>query len=154
PNTLAARAVTIVTSMRELRAFPERIRLNRPRVASMAVNESVEFDEDWATDLDVIIIGGGQAGLMLAARLRQVGVRAIIVEKSESIGDVWRARYPELKLHNEISVNHFPYLPYPESWPAFLPRDKVVSWLEFYAKSMELDIATNTTFVSGSFDQE
>jgi cation diffusion facilitator CzcD-associated flavoprotein CzcO len=155
PNAPAgARAVTILTSMRELRAFPEPIKQNRPRIVSMFPDENPAPVEGSPANLDVLIIGAGQSGLMLAARLRQVGVRALIVDKSEHVGDVWRTRYRSLKLHNETSMNHFPYLSFPESWPVYLPRDKVVSWLEFYAKSMDLDIATSTTFVRGTFDHE
>jgi putative flavoprotein involved in K+ transport len=155
PNTAAgARAVTVLTSMQELRAHPEPIKQNRPRVISMVPGESSAPIEDPPTNLDVIIIGAGQSGLMLAARLQQAGVRVLIVDKSKHIGDVWRTRYRSLKLHNETCMNHFPYFPFPESWPVYLPRDKVVSWLEFYAESMDLDIATNATFVSGKFDHK
>jgi Pyridine nucleotide-disulphide oxidoreductase len=155
PNAPAGtRAVTILTSMQELRAFPESIKQNRLRIVPMVHDESLAPIKDPPMNLDVIIIGAGQSGLMLAARLRQVGVRALIVDKSERIGDVWRTRYRSLKLHNETNMNHFPYLPFPESWPVYLPRDKVVTWLEFYAKCMDLDVATNTTFVSGKFDHE
>jgi thioredoxin reductase len=155
PNSsTGARAITILTAMQELRAFPEPIKQNRLRIVSMLPNENAALAEDRLTNPDVIIIGAGQSGLMLAARLRQVGVRALIVDRSENVGDVWRTRYRNLKLHNETSMNHFPYLPFPESWPVYLPRDKVVMWLELYAKCMDLNIATGTTFVSGTFDDE
>jgi cation diffusion facilitator CzcD-associated flavoprotein CzcO len=154
PNSMAgARAVAILTSMHELRAFPETIRQNRLRIVPMLASEYAAPVEDPKANPDVVVVGAGQAGLMLAARLKQLGVKTLLVEKSRKVGDVWRARYRNLKLHNETSMNHFPYLNFPESWPVYLPRDKVVSWLEFYAESMDLAIATGTTFVSGAFDQ-
>jgi thioredoxin reductase len=152
-SVTGARAVAILTSMHELRAFPETIRLNRLRIVPMMADGGVAPVKEQATDPDVVIVGAGQAGLMLAARLKQVGVKTLLVEKSNKVGDVWRARYRNLKLHNETSMNHFPYLNFPESWPVYLPRDKMVSWLEFYAESMDLDTATATTFVSGNFDE-
>jgi putative flavoprotein involved in K+ transport len=150
------RAVTILTAMTELRAYPESTKLNRPRQKSMVYPAEPDADTLIPPELQdpqVVIVGGGQSGLMIAARLRQLGVDVLIIEQSERISDVWRKRYKSLKLHNELCMNHFPYLPYPESWPVYIPRDKIVQWLEFYAESMELNIATSTTFLSGVFDE-
>lgn len=150
------KAITVLTAMNELRDFPEATKLNRPRVKSMVAAAEVDTQAPLAPEQQnpqVVIVGGGQSGLMIAARLRQLGVDALIIEKSERISDVWRKRYKSLKLHNELCMNHFPYLPFPDTWPVYIPRDKIVSWLEFYAESMELNIATSTTFLSGVFDE-
>jgi len=109
------KAFTILTTMKELKAFPEAVGRNRPRedmrVSSRGLenwldqrNAAREFRHN---DPDVIIIGAGQSGLMMAARLGQLNVSTLVVEKSERIGDVWRKRYHSLKLHNEICMNHF-----------------------------------------------
>ncbi|HTV38515.1 MAG TPA: NAD(P)/FAD-dependent oxidoreductase, partial [Xanthobacteraceae bacterium] len=79
-------------------------------------------------------------------------ISALVVERNERVGDVWRQRYRFLKLHNDLCMNHFPYMPFPETWPVYLPRDKVAEWLEFYAQSMELNVWTKTTFLGGEFD--
>lgn len=144
------RAFTMFTSIKDLKAFPETAGRNRLS----------EYPEDWVGaagagkdgDPDVIIVGAGQAGLMLGARLRQLDVNTLIVERAAHVGDIWRKRYRTLKLHNDISMNHFPYLPFPESWPTYLPKDKVADWLEFYARAMDLNIWTSTTFRDAEFD--
>jgi putative flavoprotein involved in K+ transport len=87
----------------------------------------------------VVIVGGGQAGIALAARLRRMGVPNIILEKNERPGDSWRKRYRSLVLHDPVWYDHLPYLPFPDHWPVFSPKDKMGDWLEMYAKVMELN---------------
>ena len=87
----------------------------------------------------MLIVGGGQGGIALGARLRQLGVPAIIVEKNERPGDSWRKRYKSLCLHDPVWYDHLPYLPFPANWPVFSPKDKIGDWLEMYTKVMELN---------------
>ncbi|TJW28338.1 MAG: NAD(P)/FAD-dependent oxidoreductase, partial [Mesorhizobium sp.] len=86
-----------------------------------------------------LIIGGGQGGIALGARLRQLGVPAIIVEKNERAGDSWRRRYKSLCLHDPVWYDHLPYIDFPRNWPVFSPKDKIGDWLEMYTKVMELN---------------
>ena len=103
-------------------------------------------------DPTVLIIGAGHSGLMLAARLRQMGVDTLVVEKNARVGDNWRGRYNNLTLHNEIEGNHFPYLPFPSTWPVWLPKDMLAAWLESYAEFLELNVWTGTHILGTSFD--
>ncbi|TIQ20101.1 MAG: NAD(P)/FAD-dependent oxidoreductase, partial [Mesorhizobium sp.] len=81
-----------------------------------------------------LIIGGGQGGIALGARLRQLGVPTIIVEKNERPGDSWRKRYKSLCLHDPVWYDHLPYIDFPRNWPVFSPKDKIGDWLEMYTK--------------------
>lgn len=147
-----ARAVTLLTAMRELRQAPEQINRNRPRTGAPTGEEKDAGSA--SADPDVLVIGAGQAGLMAAARLGRMNVDTLVVDRMHRIGDNWRERYKWLTLHNTTPMNHFPYLPFPQSWPVYLPRDKVIRWLEFYAEAMDLRIATQTTCLGGSFDEK
>ena len=100
-----------------------------------------------------LIIGGGQGGIALGARLRQLGVPTIIVEKNERPGDSWRNRYKSLCLHDPVWYDHLPYIKFPENWPVFSPKDKIGDWLEMYTKVMELNYWTQTTAKSASYDE-
>ncbi len=100
----------------------------------------------------VLVIGGGQGGIALGARLRQLGVPALIVEKNARAGDSWRNRYRSLVLHDPVWYDHLPYLPFPENWPVFTPKDKMGDWLEAYAKLFELNIWQSTTCDSAEYD--
>ncbi|WP_370316282.1 NAD(P)-binding domain-containing protein [Sagittula sp.] len=99
-----------------------------------------------------LIIGGGQGGIALGARLRQLGVPTIIVERNERPGDSWRKRYKSLCLHDPVWYDHLPYIKFPENWPVFAPKDKIGDWLEMYTKVMELNYWTKTTAKSAEFD--
>ena len=55
-----------------------------------------------------------------------------------------------LTLHNEVFVDHLPYLPFPPNYPVYIPRDKIANWLEFYADTMELNVWTGTEFTRGA----
>ena len=99
-----------------------------------------------------LIIGGGQGGLALAARLKQLGVPTLIVEKSPRAGDSWRNRYRSLVLHDPVWYDHMPFLPFPETWPVFTAKDKMGDWLEAYARIFELDLWTSTTCDAAHYD--
>jgi len=82
----------------------------------------------------ILVIGGGQGGIALGARLRQLGVPAIVADKHDRPGDQWRKRYKSLCLHDPVWYDHLPYLPFPANWPVFAPKDKIGDWLEFYTR--------------------
>ena len=88
----------------------------------------------------MVIVGGGQGGIALGARLRQLGVPTIIIERREKPGDSWRSRYKSLALHDPVWYDHLPYIPFPTNWPVFSPKDKIGDWLEMYARVMETEL--------------
>ncbi len=103
-------------------------------------------------DPAVLIVGGGHAGLTAAASLGALGVEALVVDRMARVGDNWRKRYHGLKLHNQVYSNHLPYLPFPKTWPHYIPKDKIANWLEFYAEAMEIDFWRETDFLGASYD--
>ena len=105
-------------------------------------------------DPAVLVVGGGQAGLSIAARLHQLGIDTLIVDRHERVGDNWRKRYHSLTLHNEVHVNHLPYLPFPPTFPVYIPKDKLANWFESYVDAMELNFWTGTELVAGSYDDK
>jgi cation diffusion facilitator CzcD-associated flavoprotein CzcO len=112
-------------------------------------------EEQGYTDRDpvVLVIGAGQAGLAIGARLRQLGIDTLIVDRYPRVGDNWRTRYHSLTLHNERHVNHLPYMPFPPTWPVFIPKDRLANWFEAYADAMELNIWSGTELIGGSYDE-
>ena len=101
----------------------------------------------------VVIIGGGQGGIALGARLQRLGVSTIIVERNARAGDSWRKRYKSLCLHDPVWYDHMPYIPFPDDWPVFSPKDKIGDWLEMYTKVMELNYWHSTECEGARFDE-
>lgn len=157
------KAWTLLTTMVELKGFEEKKGPRRIKGAEHGVHPGRKTwlerrQEEQATlgyteQPYVVIIGGGQGGIMLAARLRRLGVPTIVVEKNEKPGDSWRKRYKSLCLHDPVWYDHLPYLPFPDDWPVFAPKDKIGDWLEMYAKVMELNYWGSTTAKKASFDE-
>ncbi|KAJ5789761.1 uncharacterized protein N7518_006772 [Penicillium psychrosexuale] len=107
------------------------------------------FNEEPAT----LIVGAGQAGLNIGARLQSLGVSCLIVDKNEHVGDNWRNRYRTLVTHDPAEFTHMAYLPFPQNWPQFTPKDKLGDWFEAYASIMELNIWMQTSIVSAEYDE-
>jgi hypothetical protein len=103
-------------------------------------------------DPTVLVVGGGQAGLSIGARLTQRGIDTLVVDRWPRIGDNWRQRYHALTLHNQVHVNHLPYMPFPPNWPVYIPKDKLANWFESYAEAMELNYWTASEFQGGTYD--
>jgi cation diffusion facilitator CzcD-associated flavoprotein CzcO len=155
------KAWTLLTALDELKGFEEQQGNSRPRGQSY----SRDFrGPNWLDlrktaaqyadrDPDVLVVGGGQAGLTIAARLKQLQVDTLIVDREARVGDNWRNRYHALTLHNQVQVNHLPYMPFPPNWPVYIPKDKLANWFEAYVESMELNYWTGTEFESGAYDE-
>jgi Pyridine nucleotide-disulphide oxidoreductase len=158
----ALRAWTLLTALDELKGFEEKLGRSRPqgKAYSRDFRGPNWFDlrkaaaEYSGRDPAVLVVGGGQAGLSIAARLTQLEVDTLIVDRESRIGDNWRKRYHALVLHNQVHVNHLPYMPFPPNWPAYIPKDKVAAWFEAYVESMELNYWTGTEFESGTYDEK
>ena len=157
------KAWTLLTTMTELKGFEERTGERRVKGAEHGVQVDrktwQERREEEAAALGVteqpyvVIVGGGQGGIALGARLRRLGVPAVIVEKNARPGDSWRKRYKSLCLHDPVWYDHLPYLPFPDHWPVFSPKDKIADWLEMYTKVMELNYWGSTTAKKAHFDE-
>lgn len=154
---------TLLTALAELKGHEEKSGFTRPLGAKHGQNvgaktwkEEREHEErtlGYETQPYVVIIGGGQGGIALGARLRQLGVPTIILEKNDRPGDSWRKRYKSLCLHDPVWYDHLPYIDFPKNWPVFTPKDKIGDWLEFYTKVMELNYWTRSTAKSAKWDE-
>jgi putative flavoprotein involved in K+ transport len=155
---------TLLTTMVELKGHEEPLGYDRPMGAKHGAGKNrLSWAEEreaearalgYTTQPYVLIIGGGQGGIALGARLRQLGVPTIIIEKNPRAGDSWRNRYKSLCLHDPVWYDHLPYLPFPPNWPVFAPKDKIGDWLEMYTKIMELNYWSKTTCKSAHFDEK
>ncbi len=158
-NPARLRAWTMNTNLQELRGHEEEFkRRGEP-------DSTRDFGaENWLDrrnkqrafadrDPAVLVVGGGHAGLSIAARLGQLGVDTLIVDRHARIGDNWRKRYHSLTLHNEVYVNHLPYMPFPPNFPVYIPKDMLANWFESYVEALELNYWTGTELVAGSYDE-
>ena len=136
-----AKASLLLTTLQEMHGAEEQVGDRRPDGLHHKVSTRTGLQRGPGPCLDgepqVLIVGGGQAGLALGARLRQMGVDSLILEKRRRLGDNWRDRYTSLTLHNAIWANHLPYLRFPETWPTFLAKDQLANWLEGYADYLD-----------------
>jgi putative flavoprotein involved in K+ transport len=157
------RCVTLLTAMTELKGFEEPAGTSRiDGLEHRAVRKRrtwLDERQDAARTLGIerqpycLIVGAGQNGLALAARLKRLGVPTLVIDAHERPGDAWRKRYKTLHLHDPIWLDHFPYLPFPDHWPLYTSKDKMGDWLEAYAKIMELDVWGSTVCRRARFDE-
>jgi putative flavoprotein involved in K+ transport len=103
---------TIITALTELKGHEESRGPNRPKGAEHGLNKNrVTWQEKndieraalgVSTQPYIVIVGGGQGGIALGARLRQLGVPALVLDKAGRPGDQWRGRYKSLCLHDPV----------------------------------------------------
>ncbi len=158
------RAWTLLTTLQELKGHEEPKRDRRPRGAehgaqkrrqSWAERRQQEVESLGSTTQPyVLVVGGGQGGIALGARLRQLDVPALVIDSHPRPGDQWRGRYKSLCLHDPVWYDHLPYLKFPENWPVFAPKDKIADWLEAYVEIMEVPYWTSTRATSASWSEQ
>ncbi|KAF5392953.1 hypothetical protein D9757_001270 [Collybiopsis confluens] len=151
------KAYTMFTMLESFKDYPEKIG---------ALRESRQFNgKQWRearekelafkdTEPAVLIVGAGQSALQLAARLKFLDIPTLMIERDERVGDMWRNRYDSLSLHFPVWNDHMPYIPFPPTWPKYTPSLKMAEWLEFYAKTLELNIWLSTTVVDATQDPD
>ena len=157
------KAWTLLTVADQLKGFEESIGKKRPLGTEHGAtpgrvtwqDKLRARDETLGTSVQpyVVVIGGGQAGLSLGARLNQLDVPVLAIDKLARPGDTWRSRYRSLCLHDPVWYDHLPYLQFPENWPVFTPKEKMGDFLESYAKLLEIPFWGNTAAQSAVFDE-
>ena len=160
----ATKAWTFLTTLYELKGHEEPRGPARPMGAEHGVHrerltwlerrEKEEAELGTAVQPYVLVIGGGQGGIALGARLRQLGVPALVIDKHPRPGDQWRGRYKSLCLHDPVWYDHLPYLKFPDNWPVFAPKDKIGDWLESYVRVMEVPYWGSTAATSATFSEQ
>ncbi|KKZ65760.1 hypothetical protein EMCG_08435 [[Emmonsia] crescens] len=146
-----------------LKGYEEKSDFDRPDEGTNAISKN-PHGETWLekrareksfkdSEPTVLVIGAGQAGLMIGARLGQLGIPTLIIDRNARIGDSWRKRYKTLVTHDPVQYCHMPYLPFPSTWPLYTPKDKLADWFEIYASVMELNVWTNTEIESSEYDE-
>jgi putative flavoprotein involved in K+ transport len=158
------KAWTFLTTLDELKGHEEPKGPRRPMGAEHGVNrqrltwlerrEKEQAELGTAVQPYVLVVGGGQGGIALGARLRQLGVPSLVVDKHRRPGDQWRGRYKSLCLHDPVWYDHLPYLKFPDTWPVFSPKDKIGDWLESYVEAMEVPYWTGTAVTAATYSAE
>ncbi|KAL2827370.1 hypothetical protein BDW59DRAFT_160333 [Aspergillus cavernicola] len=154
---------TLYTVLHEITGHEETTGHRRP----LGANHGAVIDRrNWADRRDssrnldgnqqpaVVIIGAGQSGLSIAARLKMLGVPALVIDSENRIGDNWRRRYHQLVLHDPVWFDHMPYLGFPRNWPVFTPKDKLAEFFECYATMLELDVWTGASLRKSVWSDE
>lgn len=89
---------------------------------------------------DVVVIGGGQAGLSVGYHLARRGLRFVILDAAERIGDAWRKRWDSLRLFTPARYNGLDGMPFPAPENSFPTKDEMADYLEAYAARFELPV--------------
>ena len=158
------KAWTFLTTLYELKGHEEPKGPRRPMGAEHGANkkrltwlerrQKEEAELGTSVQPYVLVVGGGQGGIALGARLRALGVPALVVDKHPRPGDQWRGRYKSLCLHDPVWYDHLPYLKFPDTWPVFSPKDKIGDWLESYVEAMEVPYWTSTVATKATYSPE
>lgn len=162
-NSGTTKCWTLITALTELKGYEEPRGTRRPTGAEHGIKkhrvtwkEKREEEQKRMGSEDqpyVLVLGGGQGGIALGARLRQLGVPSLVIDKAKRPGDQWRGRYKSLCLHDPVWYDHLPYLKFPDNWPVFTPKDKIADWLEMYTSIMEVPYWTSTEAKKATYDK-
>lgn len=98
--------------------------------------------------VNTVIVGGGPAGIAVAAGLGRRDVESIVLEKGGTVAPAWHRHYERLHLHTNKQASGLPGRPMPSHYPKYPSRDEVASYMESYARHEDVDVRFHTEVVS------
>jgi putative flavoprotein involved in K+ transport len=93
-----------------------------------------------STDINTVVVGGGQTGLVAGYELKARGVDFVILDASARVGDAWRNRWDSLRLFTPARMNGLPGMRFPGKGNDFVTKDEVADFLAEYARAMDLPL--------------
>jgi putative flavoprotein involved in K+ transport len=93
--------------------------------------------------LDVVVVGGSQAGLAMAWHLAQQGLRFVVLEAAPELGHTWRSRWDSLELVTPAQYDALPGMAFPAPADTYPTKDPVADYLQAYAKTFDLPVRLN-----------
>jgi putative flavoprotein involved in K+ transport len=98
--------------------------------------------------LDVVVVGGSQAGLAMAWHLARHGLRFAVLEVGPELGHTWHARWDSLRLFTPTQYNALPGMPFPGPPDTYPTKDQVADYLQAYAAALDLPVRLNARVTS------
>ncbi|KAK0642223.1 hypothetical protein B0T16DRAFT_421192 [Cercophora newfieldiana] len=126
----------------------------QPEDESLLKSPGRDLQEVQKIETDVVIIGGGNAGAGLAARLKALAVESVILERNANPGDSWALRYDSLRFHVPTSICDMPYMAYPKETytPGRLSKDDLAAQLRRFIETFHLNTIHSAKIESTTFN--
>lgn len=107
---------------------------------------------DLPTSTHTVVIGAGQAGLIMSHHLRQAGREHVVLDRRDQLGGGWRDRWDAFQLVSPNFVTDLPDFPYEGDRDGFMTRDEIAGRVAAYADAIEAPVALSTTVTRLAFD--
>jgi putative flavoprotein involved in K+ transport len=109
----------------------------------MTAHHQVTHDPAGDQQLDVVVVGGSQAGLAMAWHLQRQRLHFIVVEAGPEVGHVWRSRWDSLKLFTPAQYDALPGMAFPAPADTYPTKDPVADYLQAYVAAFDLPVRLN-----------
>ncbi|SJL00892.1 related to monooxygenase [Armillaria ostoyae] len=139
------KAKALYTGIEELKGHEEKLGKTRPN--------SVDYAHHTDQEEPVVLIVGYDTHRASLPSYLHIYHPNPCDSKNDRVGDNWRKRYKSLVLHDPVWFDHLPYVPFPDHWPKFSPKDKLADWFEAYAIIMNLNIWMRSSIKSAAYDE-
>jgi putative flavoprotein involved in K+ transport len=95
-------------------------------------------------EVEVLVVGGGQAGLAMGYHLADRGFSFVIADANPEAGHMWRSRWRSLKLFTAGRYNGLPGMDFPAARDSYPGKDAVADFLQSYVQRFQLPVRANT----------